>query len=78
MWQDFAACAGMDTGLFYPSEMAGRKGRDMITERERVELAKKTCESCEVRIDCLDYALRTKETNGIWGGLTPKEREAVR
>ncbi len=28
--------------------------------------------------ECLDYALDNKEMFGIWGGLSPRERQRVR
>jgi hypothetical protein len=27
--------------------------------------------------DCLDYAIRIRETNGIWGGLNETERKQI-
>ncbi|MFF2650571.1 WhiB family transcriptional regulator [Streptomyces sp. NPDC058045] len=38
--------------------------------------AKALCEGCPIQRGCLDHAIRTGETRGIWGGLTPKERRA--
>jgi WhiB family redox-sensing transcriptional regulator len=68
----------MDTGLFYPSEMAERKKKGMAGEKERVELAKKVCAGCDVKMECLDYALEKREEYGLWGGLTPRERGVMR
>jgi WhiB family redox-sensing transcriptional regulator len=34
------------------------------------------CRRCPVRVKCLEYAIGTKEPEGIWGGLTPRERKA--
>jgi len=39
--------------------------------------AKDLCLMCPVREGCAEHALRTGEPEGIWGGLTPKERKAV-
>lgn len=78
MWQEQAACAGMDTGLFYPPEITERKRRGVTGERERVELAKKICADCGVRIECLEFALDNREEHGLWGGLTPRERAEMR
>ena len=41
-------------------------------------VAKKFCSECPVRAECLTYALAVNEPFGIWGGLTPKERSALR
>ncbi|MDX1449778.1 MAG: WhiB family transcriptional regulator, partial [Acidimicrobiia bacterium] len=47
---------------------------DEVTEA----LAKKTCSRCAVRADCLSYAMETNQSEGIWGGLTPRERRSLR
>ena len=36
------------------------------------------CRGCEVRVDCLEYALAHGEKFGIWGGLSERERRRVR
>jgi WhiB family redox-sensing transcriptional regulator len=36
--------------------------------------AKAVCAGCPVVMECRVYALRVGEREGIWGGLTPKER----
>jgi hypothetical protein len=41
-------------------------------------VAKKFCESCPVKVPCRDYAIVAVEAFGIWGGTTPRERQAVR
>jgi len=33
---------------------------------------------CEVRSECLDYALANDERFGIWGGLSERERRKLR
>jgi WhiB family redox-sensing transcriptional regulator len=35
--------------------------------------AKKICNTCPVRIECANWAIRTQEF-GVWGSLTPEER----
>ena len=32
---------------------------------------------CPVRETCLEYALTVREKNGVWGGLTERERRRV-
>jgi WhiB family redox-sensing transcriptional regulator len=66
-WEDLAACAGMDTELFFP-RTEGAKGS------ERVNKARETCRRCPVRRDCLDYAIETDRW-GIWGGMDTAERK---
>lgn len=43
-----------------------------------IRQAKKLCESCPVIKECGEYAIAAMEPYGVWGGLTPKERVAIR
>ena len=65
-WQERANCLGVDPDLFFPERGA--------STRE----AKAVCRGCEVRMDCLEYALAHGEKFGIWGGLSERERRRVR
>jgi WhiB family redox-sensing transcriptional regulator len=65
-WQENANCLGVDPDLFFPERGA--------STRE----AKAVCRGCEVRGDCLEYALAHGEKFGIWGGLSERERRRVR
>ena len=65
-WQEQANCLGVDPDLFFPERGA--------STRE----AKGVCRSCEVRPECLEYALVNGEKFGIWGGLSERERRRVR
>ena len=65
-WVNQAACAGLDPDLFHP------------TRGEPTDAAKTICEACPVRAECLDYALRTNQQFGIWGGLTEQARGRLR
>jgi WhiB family transcriptional regulator, redox-sensing transcriptional regulator len=40
--------------------------------------AKRVCLSCEVRSECLEYALAHDERFGIWGGLSERERRRLK
>lgn len=42
--------------------------------RKAIEL----CNQCPVRQQCLEYAVFAPETYGIWGGLLPRQRLALR
>ncbi|TXS44948.1 WhiB family transcriptional regulator [Streptomyces sp. or43] len=35
--------------------------------------ARRTCMACEVRPQCLDYAVQAGEQWGVWGGLGQQE-----
>jgi Transcription factor WhiB len=65
-WRELAACRGTDLNLFFP-------GRG-----ESAEPARQVCAACPVRQPCLDYAVSNAITDGIWGGLTERERRALR
>lgn len=67
-WRASAACrpgSGVDPELFWPPSRTDAT----------IQLAKAICDRCEVRADCLAEALVRGEEEGIWGGLTPEERE---
>lgn len=65
-WQSDALCSQTDPEAFFPEK--GGSTRD----------AKRICESCDVRQQCLDYALENDERFGIWGGLSERERRKLR
>jgi WhiB family redox-sensing transcriptional regulator len=65
-WQDRALCAQTDPEAFFPEK--GGSTRE----------AKKICQSCEVRTECLEYALAHDERFGIWGGLSERERRRLK
>jgi WhiB family redox-sensing transcriptional regulator len=65
-WQTDSLCAQTDPEAFFPEK--GGSTRD----------AKKICSSCEVRSQCLEYALKNDERFGIWGGLSERERRKLR
>jgi WhiB family redox-sensing transcriptional regulator len=65
-WQDRALCAQTDPEAFFPE-----KGGS-------VREAKAVCRGCEVRAECLAYALEHDERFGIWGGLSENERRPLR
>lgn len=65
-WMDSALCAEVDPELFHPA-----KG-------ESTAPAKSVCAACDVRADCLEYAIEHDELRGIWGGLTEAARRTER
>lgn len=69
-WQELAACAGLgvDPDVFFPVTQWGPS--DWRTP-------KALCDSCPVRLQCLDYALKSHEPYGMWGGMTPVQRSAA-
>ena len=65
-WRQDAACRDLDTAVFFPET------------DEAVAAAKAVCASCPVREACLDFALITRQDDGVWGGLDETERRRVR
>lgn len=65
-WQTDALCAQTDPEAFFPEK--GGSTRD----------AKKVCGACNVKSQCLEYALANDERFGIWGGLSERERRRLR
>jgi WhiB family redox-sensing transcriptional regulator len=65
-WQDQALCAQTDPEAFFPEK--GGSTRE----------AKRVCRGCEVRAECLEYALENDERFGIWGGLSERERRRIK
>jgi WhiB family redox-sensing transcriptional regulator len=62
-WMQDASCAQVGGDAWFP-EGRGSHNEDAI----------KICGNCPAREACLEYALRTKQRHGIWGGLTPNQR----
>ena len=69
-WQRLARCRGDAGRDFYPP-FGGERKRDRKARELR---AKAVCESCPVRVECLDHAVSSGERYGVWGGLTSDER----
>lgn len=65
LWHPRAACRGEDRELFFP-----RPGEVALKARS-------ICGRCPVQTECLTYGLKY-ERFGIYGGLTPLERRALR
>mgnify|MGYP000432125939 FL=1 len=65
-WQADAVCAQTDPEAFFPEK--GGSTRD----------AKRICSGCDVKAQCLDYALANDERFGIWGGLSERERRKLK
>lgn len=69
-WQDRAACAGLDSELFFTD-----------SSRHNAEAAlpgMTVCRRCPVTEECLDFAIRNRLEFGVFGGKTSEERKALR
>lgn len=67
-WFELAACKGM-TQLMFPKE---HKDITYIAEARRI------CNSCQVKANCLEYALEfpPADMHGVWAGLTSRQLAA--
>lgn len=66
-WRHDAGCRDEDPELFFP---VGKDGPAL----RQAEQAKAVCQGCEVRSDCLAWALGTGQDHGVWGGMDEDER----
>ncbi len=57
--------------MFFPVGLTG-------SSLEQTHLAKTICNDCPVAKQCLEFALRTLQDYGVWGGRTEDERRAIR
>ena len=57
---------------------ADRSGGVLPEKGGSTREAKKVCRGCEVRAECLEYALEHDERFGIWGGLSERERRRLK
>lgn len=65
-WQEHALCSQTDPEAFFPEKGGSTKA------------AKRICSRCDVKAECLDYALDHDERAGIWGGLSERERSKLK
>lgn len=66
-WTRDALCAQIDPDMFFADGPGGTGSAE----------AKRVCAGCDVREQCLEYALRKGERFGVWGGLSPRQRQAL-
>jgi len=64
-WVVFAACRDASADWFFPLDRAGEKAAIAV------------CAGCPVQTECLDYALEARETFGVWGGKSERQRRAM-
>lgn len=70
-WRTRSACLDENPELFFP---IGKTG-PAVTQ---VDEAKRVCGQCEVRNECLAWALEANQDHGVWGGLSEDERRSLR
>jgi WhiB family transcriptional regulator, redox-sensing transcriptional regulator len=70
-WAERGACRHSDPELFFPVADRGPALRQLAK-------AKRVCERCPVRVQCLEYALQSGQRFGVWGGASEEERRLMR
>jgi WhiB family redox-sensing transcriptional regulator len=69
-WRSRSACLDEDPELFFP---IGNTGPAIL----QIEDAKQVCRRCDVREQCLAWALEAGQDHGVWGGLSEDERSRL-
>lgn len=64
-WMEAGKCKDLPPSLFFPSDGVG------------VDVARKICAECAVRLECLEYALYHRIDHGVWGGASERERRRI-
>jgi WhiB family redox-sensing transcriptional regulator len=68
-WRASALCAQTDPDLWFPEHGVNRGA---------IAVARRICNQCPVRNECLDEGIKTYPAWGIWGGYTAFELRAFR
>lgn len=64
-WQESALCAQTDPDIFFPEKGGSTAPATSI------------CSQCEVRAECLEYAISNDIRHGIWGGMSDNDRRRI-
>lgn len=78
-WEGRAACQGLEIDVFFGKENdyeSSRRHRPLMSPSD-IRRAKEICFTCEVRAECLEFALANRFEYGIWGGKTSAERSEL-
>lgn len=67
-WLAHAACGDVDPETFFPTGTSGPSPMTLVKEAKRI------CNACPVKSECLDYAISEDLDHGVWGGTTPQDR----
>ena len=69
-WMDQANCRNEGPTQFFPERFTPNM-------RQKIAEAKALCASCDVKQECLSYAIEFEQL-GVWGGMTERERRDFR
>jgi WhiB family redox-sensing transcriptional regulator len=65
-WRDEALCREKGNALFFAQI---RRGESQVVIQQKVADAQKLCLRCPVRLNCLNYAIKSLMRHGVWGGV---------
>lgn len=65
-WQERALCQMYDPETFFPEKGGSSRA------------AKQICARCEVKGECLEWAITQDVPFGVWGGLSERERRRLK
>lgn len=76
-WQNYAACADYIhvADVWFAESLPNKDDRKQVATY--IQHAQLICSSCPVIKECGDYAIRTREPYGVWGGLTVDQRKTL-
>lgn len=70
-----APCSEVGVSIFFMQDKDDPQSNGTTDQLYRE--AKSVCNRCQYKTDCAMWGIQN-ETHGVWGGLTPKERKALR
>lgn len=74
-WEfDQPLCAQVGAELFFQDDRDDKKAG--MSEID-YNAAKRICNSCVHQTECAEWGIQ-HEVHGVWGGLTPQDREKIR
>lgn len=75
-WHQWALCSGMPASAFFGADSDERP----TMKRSELSAARRVCAACEVKSQCLEWALNpaTREKHGVWGGTSGRQRAVMR
>jgi WhiB family transcriptional regulator, redox-sensing transcriptional regulator len=67
-WREWALCTGHpERDWWFPED-----------PNDDAAQAVAVCRACPVHAECLNFAITTGQSEGVWGGTTPSERRRLR
>jgi WhiB family redox-sensing transcriptional regulator len=71
-WQQQAHCAGVGVSYYF-----GDEDEQPTMSIRQVRAATKLCDVCPVFVECLTWALSTREEYGVWAGTSGRVRRRI-